>query len=105
MQTLAAKSIHEGGSLRLDNMVKEERTILRKGNALISHLYTAIKAGQLYDPNNEGYASQVKALMSTLVDLFRCEKAVSLEVYMHCLFFNRVKIKTEFQNYLHTRCI
>lgn len=105
MQIMSTERGGQGSSLHLDHFVDEERAILRKGNALISQLYTAIKAGQLYEPNNEGYIHKIETLMQTIEDLLRSEEAVSLEVYMHCLFFNRVKIKTEFQNYMHTRCI
>ena len=93
----------ETGGLRLDHLALDEKSNLKKGNALINQLYTAIKAGQLYDPNNEGYISQIDKLMDTLSSLFEREDDISLEVYMHCLFFNRIKVKTEFQNYMHTK--
>jgi len=95
----------QSGGIELGALNAEEKTNLRKGNLLISHIYTAIKAGQLYDPTNEGFISQIEKLMKTLTELFADEDSISLEVYMHSLFFNRVKIKTEFQNYLHTKYI
>ncbi|MFQ6091451.1 MAG: HD-GYP domain-containing protein [bacterium] len=95
----------EGGGLQLGLLTLDEKADLKKGNRLINHLYTAIKAGQLYDPNNEGFSSQIDKLMDTLTTFFKTEDIVSLEVYMHCLFFNRVKIKTEFQNYIHTKFV
>ena len=105
MELAEAKGIQETGELRLDLLTHDEKTDLKKGNILINHLHTAIKAGQLYDPDNEGFTNQVDKLMNTLTALFEYEDVVSLEVYMHCLFFNRVKIKTEFQNYVHTKFI
>jgi HD-GYP domain-containing protein (c-di-GMP phosphodiesterase class II) len=96
---------HQGGELHLDSLRVDEKTNLRRGNGLISHMYTAIKAGQLYDPTNEGFTNQMDKLMKSFLKLFQDEESISLEVYMHSLFFNRVKIKTEFQNYLHTRFI
>jgi HD-GYP domain-containing protein (c-di-GMP phosphodiesterase class II) len=93
------------GRLHLDLLETDEKTNLKDGNLLISHLHSSVKARKLYDSDNEGFQKQVNKLMDTFTSLFQTEDYVSLEVYMHSLFFNRVKIKTEFQNYMHTKFI
>lgn len=90
---------------RLELLDSDKKSNRRKGNVLISQMYVAIKAGQLYDPTNEGFTSKINRLMKIFSVLFQDEDSISIEVYMHSLFFNRVKIKTEFQNYLHTKFI
>ena len=105
MEIQEATKPRQAGEVQLDSIRADKKTNLGKGNRLICHIYTAIKAAQLYDPGNEGFTSQFDKLMNTFTDLFGEEDSISLEVYMHCLFFNRVKIKSEFQNYLHTRFI
>ncbi|UCE18339.1 MAG: HD domain-containing protein [Gemmatimonadota bacterium] len=96
---------YEAGGLHLDLLDFDEKAHLREGNLLINQLHTAIKARKLYDSDNDGFQKQIDKLMTTFASLFQNEDVVSLEVYMHCLFFNRVKIKTEFQNYMHTKFI
>ena len=105
MEREEAKRAFGSGELHLDLLSLDEKADLKMGNHLVNNLYTAIKAGQLYDPDNEGFSTKIDTLMGTLTALFKTEDSVSLEVYMHCLFFNRVKIRTEFQSYVHTKFI
>ena len=103
VETVHRKS--ESGKLHLDLLDFDEKSNLNNGNLLINYLHTSVKARKLYDSDNEGFQKQINKLMDTFTSLFQNEDVVSLEVYMHCLFFNRVKIKTEFQNYMHTKFI
>ena len=93
METETVQRGHESGGLHLAILEREEKSNLKEGNRLISHLHAAVKAGKLYDSDNEGFQGQIKKLRDTFAFLFLTEDIVSLEVYMHCLFFNRVKIQ------------
>ena len=105
MKTEAVQRKSRLGNLHLDLLDTDEKVNLKNGNLLISHLHSSVKARKLYDSDNEGFQKQINKLMDTFASVFQTEDYVSLEVYMHSLFFNRVKIKTEFQNYMHTKFI
>ena len=93
------------GELAPGLLALEDTVNMKHGNHLINSIHSSVKAAQLYDENNEGFISQIDKLMGTLSSLFESEHIVSLEVYMNYLFFNRVKIRTDFQNYIHVRFI
>ena len=105
MDIKKAQTTSEAGGLDLDHLTMEEIVNIKTGNQLINYIHTSVKAARLYDENNEGFTSQIDKLMDIFESLFESDDTVSLEIYMSYLFFNRVKIKSEFKNYIHIRFI
>lgn len=105
MDSSEGQTTKKTGRLDLDHLSRDETVNIKTGNQLINYVHFSVKAARLYDENNEGFTSQIDKLMNTFESLFDKDDTISLEIYMSYLFFNRVKIKSEFKNYIHVRFI
>lgn len=76
-----------------------DRKVVQAGQHFFSAFVSALKTAQLYDPNNHVFVDHATALCDRLRDIFRMEDEAAIEVTADHLFFNGLRLPTNFASY------
>jgi len=88
---------------------KRERIVdsflLEKGRELVKQLYASMKTAQIYDPNNDMFLKQSRALMNVVSDILEREGEVQLKFKGGHIFVNEVRLRFDFEGYAASRSL
>lgn len=84
---------------KIDHSDSKEKSLAKIGEDLLIRLFSALKTGQIYEPNNLTFLEQVNLLFVLIDETLKKEGEALLQFKENTLFFNTFRIKINFSSY------